>query len=434
MIFFYNCLQAVLLIITFPLLLLIGLGREKYRSRLAARLGISLEKKMADLNRNNKKIIWIHCLSVGEVTSALPLVKGIQENMDRVGVVFSASTSTGMKIALQKIKPHVDLVVAAPLDLLPVTRKFARTVRPDMFVLVETDFWPNWLHTLRQEGVPLVLVNGRISTASFARYRRFRFFFRPLFRSFSLLSMQTEKDAAQLRRLGVPPERIKTLGNLKYDARLFTDTDKGTKITAANLQIPEHCRTWVCGSTHPGEEEMIITAFAPLLRSRNDIFLILAPRDPGRSGEILKLIAEHGLRAMRRTRPADPPAPILLLDTIGELANCYRFAQAAFIGGSLVELGGHNPLEAAAHGIPVLFGPHMDYFMEIARDLIECGGAVTVASAAELEEAVRRIFEDRAIHQQMSREAGNLVNRNSGVVKRHIRELRSMLHADSGPA
>jgi 3-deoxy-D-manno-octulosonic-acid transferase len=432
MIIVYNFFQTVLLFITFPLLFLIVLGKEKYRSRIYARLGRGLDKKVAGLNPDNKKIIWIHCLSVGEVTSALPLVMGIREKMDQVCVVFSASTATGMNIALKKIKPHVDLVIAAPLDLLPVTNKFVREIQPDMFILVETDFWPNWLHSLRQKDIPLVLVNGRISQSSFAKYRRFCFLFKPLFESFDLLSMQTETGAAQIRQLGVSTKLVKTLGNLKYDTNLFINNIPENKQEKTDVRIPENNLIWVCGSTHPGEEEMIITAFANLFHTRKDCFLLLAPRDPKRSKEIQKLISERGLQSMRRTCPTDPTAPILILDTIGELANCYKLARVAFIGGSLVDCGGHNPLEAAAHGVPVLFGPHMEDFLEIAEDLTKCGGAVTVDSAIKLEESVRLIFNDTTVHQQMGNAAHDLVEHNTGVISHHILELRTLLTARSG--
>jgi 3-deoxy-D-manno-octulosonic-acid transferase len=431
MLIVYNFLQGVLLIAAFPLLLLI-LGRKKYRSRMGDRLGIGLGQKIAAINPGEKKIIWIHGLSVGEVTSALPLVKGIREEMDRACVVFSASTGTGMSIALEKIKPHVDLVIAAPLDLLPVVNKFIRLIRPDLFLLVETDFWPNWLHQLRHSAIPLVLVNGRISPSSFRRYRRFNFFFTPMFRSFALLSMQTESDAAQMRQLGVPPARVKTLGNLKYDTNLYRGNNDPENHPAPDPRIPATSMIWVCGSTHPGEEEIIITAFSRLLLTRTDIILILAPRDPDRRNEIRKLITGQGMQSMRRSCPADPAAPILLLDTLGELAASYRLARVAFIGGSLVDLGGHNPLEAAAYGVPVLFGPHMDDFLEIARDLLECAGAVIVDSPAALEAAVRQIFDDEAVHRRMSDAARNLVERNSGVIKNHLRELRFLLPAGSG--
>ena len=426
MIFVYNFLQAILLVATFPLLLLIVVCKEKYRSRIAGRLSIGLDKKLAHLTPANTKTIWIHSLSVGEVTSALPLVKGIRQEMD-VQIIFSASTKTGMKIAQEKISPHVDLIVPAPLDLLPIINRCIKLIRPDMFILVETDFWPNWLHSLHRNKIPLVLVNGRISKASFSRYQRFNVFFRNTFNLFSLLSMQTETDADQMRQLGVSAEKIKTLGNLKYDTLLYTQNEKDHKPTVFDHRIPVESSIWVCGSTHPGEEEIITMAFNHIHKNRKDIFLLLAPRDPNRSEEIQALISNQGLQSMRRTSPSDPEAPVLILDTIGELVDCYRLARVAFIGGSLIDYGGHNPLEASALGVPVLFGPHMSDFLEIAHDLQEIGGAITVDTALQLEETVLQIIDDNEKHQQMSGAARALVKSNSGVIQNHIQKISSML-------
>jgi len=427
MIFVYNFLQAILLVVAAPLLLLVVLGRKKYRARIRERLGSGLAQKLSGLEAGNKTVVWIHSLSVGEVTSALPLVAGLRKELDDICIVFSATTRTGMQIAEEKIRPHVDLVFAAPLDLLPVIQHFLRLIRPEIFVLVETDFWPNWLFALKKRSTHLVLVNGRISRSSFAKYKRFRLFFSPLFKSFSLLSMQTDTDAEQMRRLGVPGERIQTLGNLKYGSRLPDTSETRLQATQFDSRIPAASQVWVCGSTHQGEEEIILTVFNRLLQVKHDLFLILAPRDPGRSGEIQKLITDQGHRFMRRSCPADPVAPLLILDTLGELAGCYQFARVAFVGGSLADCGGHNPLEPAAYEVPVLFGPHMEDFLEIARDLVTCDAAVTVDSADRLEKTVRMILEDESLHQNMSTAARNLVNQNSGVIQRHVRMLATLL-------
>lgn len=425
MIYVYNFLQTVLLIVFLPVLLLLVACKEKYRSRIGGRLGRGLEDKVAALN-TNRTTIWIHALSVGEVTSALPLVQGLRQEMDPC-IVFSAATRTGMKLAEEKIAAHVDVVIPAPLDLLPVVRKFIRLIRPDMFILVETDFWPNWLLTLQRRAIPTVLVNGRISRKSFASYRRFRLFFLPMFRSFTLMSMQTQQDAVQMQTLGIPSERIKTLGNLKYDTNLYDATPSSAKPPGWDQRIPDNARIWICGSTHPGEEGIIIAAYAALSGSRPDLFLILAPRDPGRAGEISELLHKYGLAAMRRTRPQEPEASVLILDTIGELAGYYQFSDLAFIGGSLINFGGHNPLEAATFGVPILFGPHMDDFREIARDLIESGGARPVVSAGTMEQSAGQILDNGVLRQQMGKAALTLVQQNAGVIRRHLTELRALL-------
>ncbi len=434
MIFVYNFLQILFLALGLPLLVPLVLIRRKYRGRIMTRLGFSPAKVLAAGPPGRGKIIWIHALSVGEVTSALPLVRGIRERMPTAVIIFSAATRTGMEVAEQYIRPFADQVVPAPLDLLFAVNRYIRTIRPDLFILIESDFWPNWLNQLRKHDIPAMLVNGRMSDRSFRRYRRFGLFFKPMFRYLTLLSMQTEEGAAQMRQLGLPGQRILSLGNLKYDtapaAHKTEDRQEAWRQAAPN--ITRDSIVWLCGSTHRGEEEIILDAYAGLKTGTDRLALIIAPRDIGRSREIMRLAETRGLRAGRRTAPPGRPGRMLILDTIGELASFYRLARVAFIGGSLVARGGHNPLEAAACGVPVLFGPHMEDFREIARDLVQCGGGATVSSAAELTVAVQRILDDDRVRASMSAAAAGLVAANKGVVARHLHEIERLLGKPAG--
>ncbi|HDK43733.1 MAG TPA: glycosyltransferase, partial [Desulfobacteraceae bacterium] len=248
------------------------------------------------------------------------------------------------------------------------------------------------------------------------------------------LSMQTAEGAAQMRQLGLSGPRILSLGNLKYDtvpaAPETEDRQEARRQTAPNI-IGDSI-IWICGSTHRGEEEIILDAYAELKTGIDRLALIIAPRDIGRSREIMHLAETRGLRAGRRTATSERPGRLLILDTIGELASFYRLARVAFIGGSLVARGGHNPLEAAAHGVPVLFGPHMEDFREIARDLVQCGGAITVSSEADLTRAVQRILGDDRVRASMAKAAAGLVAANAGVVARHLQEIESLLGKTSG--
>jgi 3-deoxy-D-manno-octulosonic-acid transferase len=433
MIFVYNFLQITLLLVAAPFLVLLIPGRRKYRERFWQRLGFGLQQRAEKLKKiPGSERVWLHCLSVGEVTSALPLVRGLRLRMPAAQVIVTVTTSSGMRVAEQQLAPWADLVLAAPLDFLPVIHGYIRNLRPDLFILVETDFWPNWLHALRRHRIPAMLVNGRVSRASFARYQRFRFLFRPLFSSFALLAMQTESDAAQMRELGVPAEHLLILGNLKYAPPAAQDQGAPTRLHKSDLKLPPDCEVWVCGSTHPGEEELLLPAFASLMTDHPRLILLLAPRDPKRSPELARLARQSGLDTMRRTCPGDRPARILVLDTLGELAACYHFARLAFIGGSLVARGGHNPLEASRLGIPVLYGPHMEDFEEIARDLIQCGGAEVVSSAGEIAGAVRRILQDSDVHAAMHSAATELVTRQAGVIDRHLAALTGLLGSGKG--
>jgi 3-deoxy-D-manno-octulosonic-acid transferase len=430
MILVYNFLQIILLIMTLPVLAAIVLGRKKYRGRMAQRLGFRLPA-LPEPPPSGGRVIWVHALSVGEVTSALPLVRGIRQEMKDDIIIFSASTGTGMQTALKLISPFADHIVPGPVDLLFSVNRFIRTIRPDLFILVETDFWPNWLHSLWRRQVPMILVNGRISGRSFARYRRFSFFFTPLFRLFSLLSMQTGRDADQMAALGVPREKITALGNLKYDTALMID-DAGSTLQKTDFGLSSDRLIWVCGSTHRGEEEMLLNAFAILHSKHHGLALIIAPRDPGRSSEITDLADGMRLQTSRRTFREDVNAPVLILDTIGELTGCYKLARVALIGGSLVSCGGHNPLEASVFGVPVLFGPHMDDFAEIARDCIHYSAGREVSSTDDIVRAVDALLLDDRLNDEMSRAAVRLVRDKSGVVRRHLEEIRKMLPVAGG--
>ncbi len=436
MILVYNFLQILFLAIGLPLLVPLVLIRRKYRGRIMTRLGLSPAGIIPASPPGRGKIIWIHALSVGEVTSALPLVRGIRESVPTAVIIFSTATRTGMAVAQQYIRPFADQVVPAPLDLLFAVNRYIRTIRPDLFILVESDFWPNWLNQLQKHNVPAILVNGRMSDRSFRRYQHFGFFFKPIFRCLTLLSMQTEEGAAQMRLLGLPGQRILSLGNLKYDTAAPTAHKTENRQEAWRQAAPniiEDSIVWLCGSTHRGEEEIILDTYASLRTGIDRLALIIAPRDIGRSKEIMHLAETRGLRAGRRTAPPERrPGRMLILDTIGELASFYRLTRVAFIGGSLVARGGHNPLEAAAHGVPVLFGPHMEDFREIARDLVQCGGGATVSSAAELTVAVQRILDDDRVRASMSAAAAGLVAANKGVVARHLHEIERLLGKPAG--
>ena len=393
---------------------------KKHRGRILERLGL----RLPHLPVRQGPVIWIHALSVGEVTSALPLVKAIRESIRPGRIVFTATTRSGKELAERLIAPHVDLVLFSPLDFPCAVRRCLDAIRPDLFILVETDFWPNWLRLLRRRQIPAMLVNGRISEKSFTSYRRFAFFFKPMFRCFSLLSMQTAQDRDKMLALGIPAERLVCFGNLKYDlpARQAAPPD----LAAAHDLRP----VWVCGSTHPGEEELIFAAFQKIVGANpcvRPLRLIIAPRKIERGGELLRLARRFGLNAvLRSSSNAGAESCVLILDTIGELADCYSLARLAFIGGSLVDEGGHNPIEAAAQGVPVLFGPHTEDFAEIARDLVHCGGA-KVVTAETLAETSAAILSDDSLHMAMSGAARRLVEQQRGGVDRHVQAVRELL-------
>ena len=419
MLFLYNILQLLFLLFFWPLIAAVIIAKPKYRKRIPERLGWGLRRSI-ELPAPGKKTVWVHALSVGEVTSSLPLIRGIRAGMD-VNLVFSVTTRTGAQLAEKMISPYVDLIVPFPVDLLPVVHHFLQSIRPDIFILVETDFWPNLLLALQKKKIPAILVNGRISGKSMKSYRRFGFFFRPLFNSFSVLCLQTAIDRQNMIDLGVPENRVFNLGNLKFDtppppAERSTVTGRTSGIRV------------VAGSTHQGEEEGLFSAYLKLKTRWPDISLVIAPRDISRKTEIQSLADSLGLIAVCRSKGISTPPPnLLILDTIGELAGYYRTCDIAFVGGSLVDQGGHNPIEPAVVGVPVLFGPYMEDFAEIAADLLAAGGAVQVDDADSLFRMLERLISDPILRQAIGTAAAVYIKGKQGVIARHLELIRKFL-------
>jgi 3-deoxy-D-manno-octulosonic-acid transferase len=428
MLLFYNLLQFIILITSLPLLLVVILLRRKYRRRIPQRLGFGLLSLAFHKREGGRKTIWIHGLSVGEVTSALPLVAGIRDRFPEAFLVFSATTDSGAKVAGKLLTGSTDLLVPFPFDILPVVTLFVRLIKPDLFILVETDFWPNILHTLHRKNIPTMVVNGRVSQKSFGSYRSFSFFFKPMFLTFRHLCMQTENDRANMMELGVPQERIHTLGNLKFDTPLVVN--RSSDLSEPPLPLPDNGLLLIAGSTHQGEEEIILSAYVRLLAVFPHLFLLIAPRDINRGKEIQTLAAAKGITSTCRSQKIqnkENKPRLLVLDTIGELAGCYRFADIALIGGSLIRKGGHNPIEPAIMGAPVLFGPHMEDFAEISQELLTAGGAKRVGG----EESLFQTVSDWLANDKSRKDAGlaalRCVEKQQGVVERHLHLIQTLL-------
>ncbi|WP_456387383.1 3-deoxy-D-manno-octulosonic acid transferase [Desulfolithobacter sp.] len=443
MILFYNILVFLLLFFSWPILLIISVGKKKYRGRILQRLGVGLPEirpattcnplSSASDHRVKAPVIWLHGLSVGEITSAFPLLNSLRREFPEAVLVVTVATKSGMELAAKRLEGIVNHLLYSPLDLPPVITRFINRLQPDLFILVETDFWPNWLLALRGKKIPSLLVNGRISQTSFCRYQRMAWFFRPMFQSLTRLSLQSANDRSRFLKLGIASDAMRILGNLKYDHGL-ADNHRTAAPTREQAGLDLQARIWLCGSTHRGEEETLLRVALELKSEIPDLVLVLAPRDINRREELVRLANKFGLEPVLRSRWLQKPGSkeridkLLLLDTIGELASWYQLANLAFIGGSMVPKGGHNPLEAATFSVPVLFGPHMDDFTDIAAEMLACGGAKTVHSARELPGLVRDILNRPNQHQAMQRAQQQLMARHRGVTTRHLEEIKALLH------
>ncbi len=426
----YTLFSTVLFVIFLPVILLVTLLKNKYRGKTLQRLGLTLGKQLPQDRLGGAPVIWVHALSVGEVTSALPLISGLRRRYPGSLLYFSTTTTTGQATAKRLSKGQVDAVFFSPFDMFFSVQHFIRILRPSLFILVETDFWPGWLYCLKKYNIPSLLVNGRFSKQSLDTYRRFAFLSRPMFSCFTLLSMQTQQDAEAILSLGVPRDKIIQLGNLKFDATTPGNSLPNKTTAKADLGLPEEKPLLICGSTHRGEEKILFGAYCEIKKTLPELCLLIAPRDINRRDEIATLAQSYGLQITRRSDKSAPPplSGILLLDTLGELAGCYQLADIALIGGSLVPAGGHNPLEAATFGIPILFGPHMEDFAEISRDLVTAGGAQIITNSEELVSQTLILLNSPELFAERGAAARDIVQRNKGVVERHLNIVAQHLH------
>lgn len=421
----YNIIQILALLLLWPLIAALVFSVPKYRGRFGKRLGFGL--KNLHITEGRKRI-WVHALSVGESSSAKPLIAAIKKTYPDVFLIFSTTTKGGEQFA-ESMADLVDLLAPFPVDISFVVKKFVRCLRPDLFILIETDFWPNVLHQLQKNKVPCILANGRITETSFHRYKKCRPLFRQLFDSFDYLFMQTEKDAANMVGIGIASPKVAVIGNLKYDmANIFGAAVSQEKEFRDELHISAEKRLFVAGSTHSGEEEKVLRVFKKLQQNFLDLFLVIAPRDVSRGKEIVRLAQKEGFNSWRRSAQACNNAKVLVLDTLGELSKLYTLADIVFVGGSLVAAGGHNPLEAAFAGKPVVFGPWMTDFSEIVRDLEEVHAAETIMDEEGLYLVLSRILTNDPLRAQMGAQGAALVKKHRGAAERYVKRIGQVIY------
>jgi 3-deoxy-D-manno-octulosonic-acid transferase len=381
----YNLILKMVALLASPFVIGVLPFMPKWRRGFWARLGFysrDVREALADLPRPR---VWFHASSVGELSAVAPIAASLKERHPNMAVVVSTMTQNGYRLIGEKI-PAMSQSLLVPLDFPGAVSRALRQVEPDILVIAETEIWPNLLRQAKQYGCQLALVNGRMSEKSYKGYARMGAWLREVLDHFDLLAMQSEEDAERYRRLGAKAQRVKVTGNAKFDA-VPAET---TRELSSELRLSREQQVWVAGSTRPGEEEIILDAFARVRAQEPKAVLILAPRHLERLGEIEKMLLSRRLDFTTRSRvPTELlDFPIVLLDTLGELAKIYGLGRVAFVGGSLAPFGGHNPLEPAGLGVPVLFGPHTEHFTKAAEILLERGAASVVHDARELAEAV----------------------------------------------
>lgn len=424
-------LYGILLWLALPFILAYHLYRSVSRQRPAAfgeRFGFVDDGLLAPLRGRGP--IWVHAVSVGETIAAKPLLKGLKQGFPDRPLILSNMTETGRAIG-QGIA-EVDLALHFPFDYPFAVRRLLERARPALIVIVETEIWPNFVRIARGLGIPVVIANGRISDRSFGRYLRLRPFFRVVLAHFTALCMQSAEDGRRIAAIGADPGRVFVAGNLKYDLAVTVPTpDERLEIRTA-YRLPPVSLVVTAGSTHPGEEQQVIAAFRSLLAAGLPVVLVLVPRHPERADEVAGLLEKTGLPYARRSRlGADAPVlasgEVLLVDTIGELMRLYALSDLVFVGGSLVPVGGHNLLEPASLGVPVLFGPNMENFREISRLVLAGEAGVQVADGDSLGTTMAALLQDAPRCRAMGERGRRVVEENGGATGRHLAVIARLL-------
>lgn len=375
--------------------------------------------------------IWVHAVSVGEVQAAAALVIALRSRYPQAPLLVTTFTPTGAARARTLFRDIAD-VRYLPFDLPGSVRRFLDRARPRLAVIMETELWPNLYRQCRLRRIPLVIASARLSRRSTDRYRRLGALFKETIAGGVVVAAQGERDAERFRALGAPADRTHITGNLKFDFTLPPDTI--TRGKALREQYAPRCAVWVAGSTHGGgEEEAVLEAHKRIRAVHAGALLVLAPRHPNRFGEVAAWLERQGIALMRRSESAPAHAPpedvsVLLLDTLGELLYFYAAADVAFVGGSLAPIGGHNLLEPAALGLPVLTGPNNSNGEDIARLLLECGAAEIVRDGAALGSRVAELLSDRESRVEMGNRGRAAVDRNRGALDKLLALIESLLN------
>lgn len=404
--------------------------RRKYRESLAGMIGWRMPRALETRSEVPKPLIfWVHSVSVGEVVAARGVIREIRNEYPNAIIYASTITETGQAQAHKILSDLVNEIFYYPVDFSWIVRRFLRRIQPDVYIMMETELWPNFLMQCRKAGVRVLMMNGKISERSYRLYGRFLWLFRRALRGIDAFCMQTRLDGARMKALCGKGPQVFVTGNCKFDS-VPQKLDLEERVALAgrwglDLLHP----VIVVGSTHPGEEEFIAGAAADLKDEFLAMTWVVAPRHVERSDAVCKLFQDNGLTVSRATGPSGKHPNILLLDKMGELAQAYSLATVSVVGGSFVPIGGHNLLEPAVYGVPVLFGPHMHKQPEILRFFNESGGGVQIRGE-ELGPMIRRLLHDPKECKRLGRLAMETIELNRGSAQRHMHVLREVLASD----
>lgn len=429
----WYALYNLLLLLASPVIFIILVAKRRCRRGLPARLGLRLSRPGG--KDSSEPVIWIHAVSLGEVVAVAPLARALNERFPQYRIIVSTVTETGREAVEQRLAGVAEHRYA-PLDFPWVVARVVDCWQPRLYLFVETELWPNLLRLLERRKIPTILVNGRLSTRSYERQRTglVRPLYRLMLRSISCCLMQSERDARRMIDLGADPARVRRTGNIKFDQPVPHNAPAGSSLSRASLAVATHERLFIAGSTHAVEEEQLLNCYQQVSREVPSLVLALAPRHIERAAQVEALIRDAGLPVLRRSMIAggEAAAPgsgprVIILDSRGELAWFYKEAVVAFVGGTLVPVGGHNLLEPAVWGKPVFFGPYTDHCAEVADLLIAAEGGLRVESGNDLARHMMAVLKDEPRLARMGQAARQVVQENHGALQRSLDQITAYL-------
>jgi 3-deoxy-D-manno-octulosonic-acid transferase len=365
-----------------------------------------------------KGSIWVHAVSLGEFKAVELLLERLRRQFPDKPLVVSTTTPAGQKVAAER-RDIVDHILFFPFDLPWCVRRIVDRINPEMVIVAETEIWPNFLRACRERNVRVAMINGRISDKSFERYKLVRRWLQRVLQDYAIIGMQSETDRKRIEALGADPKRVTVFGNLKYDV---VQLSRPLDVTLASF-LSKWKQIWIAASTMPGEEEFVLDAFRTVRSEHSELKLVVAPRHPNRFDAVETIIRNRGFSCVRRSR-LDSEPDILLLDTIGELPSVFERATVVFMGGSLVPTGGHNVLEPARHRNPVVFGPHMENFRDIARLFLDANAAIQIQNSNELAPVISKLLSNPAAASELGKNAFAVLQQNTGATERVMQVLK----------
>ncbi|MFK8068162.1 MAG: lipid IV(A) 3-deoxy-D-manno-octulosonic acid transferase [Gammaproteobacteria bacterium] len=425
----YSFLLFISLPVIFARLYFKGRLNPMYRQRWKERLAIIPEIK----KNNSQKLIWIHAVSVGEVEATLPLVKKLFSEYSDLHIIMTTTTPTGAETVARRYPEQFNKQIKhfyIPYDLTILINRFIKKINPDLLIILETEVWPNLIHVCDQKNIPVLLANARMSKRSAKGYKRFSSLSQPTFSKLNAVAAQTDQDAERIISLGAIADNVVVSGSLKFDQKLPVDINK--RSLELRKKLGSKRPIWIAASTHEGEEEKILAAHAEVIKTLTNCLLILVPRHPERFDHVYNLCEKAGFKTNRRSVEKNniqqqSDNQIYMVDTMGDLLLCYGAADVAFVGGSLAEIGGHNLLEPASLGIPVIMGPHTFKIEKIFQTFVDENAAVCVNNTGELADKILKYLENDQKRFATGKRARDLVERNQGSAQRHIDLIKEQL-------